>query len=143
MDTVISRMMQLLGAILVGGEVLSGVRSAQMQNWEGSIAFLVFAVVTAAIFTAIWTVSTYYMVELIGKNNKRSDITDKSIVGVSVGILALFTCVGFVTAGHAATNATDNTYALWFFALGSLTTAGLCTIWSFAENNFVSNNKNK
>jgi hypothetical protein len=141
MDTVISRMLQLLGAILVGGMVVSGVRCAQLQHFDGSIAFLMFGVVTAAIFTTIWTVSTYYMTELIGKNRKRSDITDKSIVGISVGILALLTCVGFVTAGYAATNATDNTYSLWLYALGSLSTAGLCIIWACAEHNFLKNNR--
>lgn len=141
MDTVISRMLQLLGAILVGGMVASGVRCAQLQHFDGSIAFLMFGVVTAAIFTTIWTMATYYMNDLIGKNRKRSDITDKSIIGISVGILALLTCVGFVTAGFAATNATDNTYSLWLYGLGSLSTAGLCIIWACAEHKFVKNNR--
>jgi hypothetical protein len=141
MDTVISRMLQILGAMLVGGMVVSGVRCAQLQHWDGSIAFLMFGVVTAVIFTVIWTNSTSEMTRLIGKNRKRSEITDKSVVGISVGILALFTCVGFVTAGYSATNATDNTYALWLYGLGSVSTAILCIIWSCAEYNFVKNNK--
>jgi hypothetical protein len=142
MDTVISRMMQLLGAILVLGMVASGVRCAQLQHFDGSIAFLMFGVVTAAIFTTIWTVATTCITKLIGKNSDRSQITNKSIVGISVGILALLTCVGFVTAGWAATNATDNSYSLWLYGLGSASTACLCIIWCCAEHKFVKNSKN-
>ena len=91
MDTIISRMMQLLGAILVLGMVFSGVEAAQLHDWQGAIAFLVFGTVSAAIFTTIWTIATYHIVALIGKNRKRSDITEKSIIGSSVGVLALFT----------------------------------------------------
>ena len=104
MDTVISRMMQLLGAVLVLGMVVSGVEAVQLQNWDGAIAFLCFAVFSAGMFTTIWTMSTYHITALIGKQHKRSDFTDKSIVGTSVGVLALFTAVGFVTAGLSATN---------------------------------------
>ncbi|MBS1996216.1 MAG: hypothetical protein JSS86_07900 [Cyanobacteria bacterium SZAS LIN-2] len=141
MDTIISRMMQLLGAILVLGMVVSGVQAAQLRDWEGAIAFLCFSVVAAGIFTTIWTMSTYHITALIGKSHKRSDFTDKSIVGTSVGVLALFTCVGFVTAGLSATNGTDNTFALWFYALGALSTGILCWIWAYAEYVFIEKNK--
>jgi len=142
MDTVISRMMQLLGAVLVLGMVVSGVQAVQLQNWEGAIAFLCFATISAGMFTVIWTMSTYHISALIGKDHKRSDFTDKSIVGTSVGVLALFTAVGFVTAGLSATNGTNNTYALWFYALGALSTGALCWIWAYAEYVFVEKQKN-
>jgi len=141
MDTIISRMMQLLGAIVVGGMVYSGIITAELKDWGGCIAFLVFASIAAGFFTLLWTTATYDLVALIGKNRKRSDITDKSIVSASVGILALFIAVGFVTAGICATNGTDNTYSLWLQILGAGFTCFLCFMWTLAEKAFISRSK--
>jgi hypothetical protein len=137
MDTIISRMMQILGVILVLGMVVSGVEAAQLKDWGGTIYFLMFAVISAGIFTIIWTKTTYDIEALLGKDGVRSKITKKSIVGTSVGVLALFTCIGFVTAGITATWGGSAYFALWFYALGSLSTAALCIIWSIAEYNFI------
>jgi hypothetical protein len=134
-------MMQFLGVILVLGMVVSGVEAAQVKSWGDTVAFLLFGVVTAAIFTFLWTDATNDMARLLGRKQKRSDITEKSVVSISVGLLALFTCVGFVTAGLAATMAPDYGWAKWFYGLGAVSTAILCWIWTSAEIRFVSNLK--
>ena len=141
MDTIISRMMRLLGVIVVLGYVASGLRTAQLQDWDGTIAFLVFGAIAAGVFTLIWTIATYNILDEIGKDRKRSDITNRSIVGVSIGSLALFICAGFITAGQAATNGTNNTYSLWFNFLAFASTAILSIGWCCAELAFIKNEK--
>jgi hypothetical protein len=141
MDTIISRMMRLLGVIVVGGYVTSGLMTAQLQDWGGCIAFLVFGTIFACGYTAIWTCGTYQILDQIGKGKKRSDVTKQSIVGLSIGVLALLISAGFVTAGIAATNGTDNTYSLWLEFLGAAATCALAGGWCMADYYFVGNQK--
>ena len=119
MDTVISRMMQILGVVLVLGMVVSGIETATAKDWGATVA------------------------TLLGSSGKRSQVTEKSVVGLSVGLLALFTCVGFVVAGLAATMSGDNFWARWFYGLGSVSTAALCIIWGASEHAFVKKLKEK
>jgi hypothetical protein len=141
MDTVISRMMRLLGVIVVLGFAASGLLSAQLKNWDGTVAFLVYGAIAAGIFTAIWVVGGLAILDKIGKGHKRSDITKQRIIGTSTGVLALIVSAGFFTAGIAATNGTDNTYALVLEVVGALATAALCAGWCFADYLFLDSSK--
>ena len=143
MDTVISRMMQILGVVLVLGMVVSGIETATAKDWGATVAYLLFAVVSAGVFTLIWIEASTNMATLLGSSGKRSQVTEKSVVGLSVGLLALFTCVGFVVAGLAATMSGDNFWARWFYGLGSGSTAALCIIWGASEHAFVKKLKEK
>jgi membrane-bound metal-dependent hydrolase YbcI (DUF457 family) len=141
MHSIISRMMRLLGVIVVGGFVASGLMTAQLKDMQACTWFLIFSAVFAGAFTAIWSVTTYQMQALIGKGRERSSITKQSIIGVSIGVLALFTCAAFVTAGVSATNGADNAYSFWLQFLGGASTAGLCLGWFWAEYAFVEKQK--
>jgi hypothetical protein len=141
MDTVISRMMRLLGVIVVMGFATSGLLCAQLKHWDGAVAFLIYGAIAAGLFTAIWVVGGLQILDKIGKGKKRTDITKQRIVGVSTGVLALIVAAGFFTAGIAATNATDNTYALVLEVFGALATAALCAGWCFADYYFLDSNR--
>ncbi|MBU6450936.1 MAG: hypothetical protein KGS72_04100 [Cyanobacteria bacterium REEB67] len=141
MDMIISRMMRLLGVLNVVGFVVGGIHCADGKDWPSCLFYLCYGVVSAGIFTVIWAVAGSNMQELL-KNHKREDYTNTSAIGLSVGVLALFTCIGFVCAGLTATWTNDIFYALWFHALGTLTTGALAIIWCVTDYNFVSAAKN-
>jgi hypothetical protein len=141
MDTIISRMMRLLGVLNVVGFVVGAIHCADAKDWPSCLFYLCYGVISAGIFTLIWAVSGSYMQDLL-KKHSRDEYTKTSAIGLSVGILALFTCVGFVCVGLSATWANDIFYALWFHALGTLTTGVLAIIWCVTDYNFVQSAKN-
>ena len=137
MDIVVSRMMRLLGVLNVLGLVVGGIYCANLKAWPSAIFYLVYGVISAVIFTVIWTCASSSMAKLLG-HKTREDYTKTSSIGMSVGVLALFNCVGFMCAGLAATWGGNTFYALCFHVLGSLTTAILALIWCNSEYNYVS-----
>lgn len=138
MDTTVSRMIKLIGALLVTGFVTCGILSAQAADFGNALGFMWGGLAAAALFTVIWAITSYQMAELLGKR-KRSEITSESIIGLSIAFLALMSALGFVAAAIAAAAGEPGSWgeAHKFLWSGNASGGILTIIWCVSEYNFV------
>jgi MFS family permease len=141
MDTTISRMLKLIGVLMVSGFVIVGIISAQAASWDNTLGFMWGGLGAGVIFTLIWVVATYYMNDMLGKTRKREEVTKEHIIGASIAILALIGSIGFVAGGLSAGCAKQWGEAHQLLWSGNACGGVLSIIWCVAEYYFVDNNK--
>lgn len=136
MDTTVSRMIKLIGALLVSGFVICGILASQTTDFGNALGFMWGGLGASVLFTLIWAIMAYQMAAMLG-TKKRGEITNESIIGLSIAFLALLSAIGFVAAAIAA--AASNQWGVAHQLLWSGNASGgvLSIIWCVSEYNFV------
>jgi hypothetical protein len=136
MDTSISKFIKLIGVTFLVGCLLNGFFCSQAAEWGYVIGAGIIGAISAGVFTTIWAVAAYSMMEALN-GKQRSEITEKSIIGAAVALPAVIACISFVGGAVAASYHQEFAYANWLFLIGDVLCGALTIIWSVAEISFV------
>jgi len=130
-DTTISKMMRLIVVLLVGGALADGYLAIIANDFADAMGFALEGAVTTALFTLLWTITTYNVRSQLG-SKERKDLPG-SVVGTVIALPAMLFTVAFVAGSVAADMHGIMPYSHGFLLLGGTCALVVSLIWCIAE----------